>query len=198
MAVLAPSTVKHARKLVASWHRHLPEVQGGLFAVGVIDGGQYVGVGIAGNPPRVWQGTGKLVITRVATPGFENACSMIYGALRRAAKALGYAEVWTYTLPDEPGTSLRAAGFIDMGLTDGGEWSRPSRSRKRAMRPEPKRRWVTYLNGAPSTVAAKRAECPRRGDEYCSHQFDARCPMYDCPLMTPQHAATAATPAGEE
>jgi outer membrane protein assembly factor BamA len=70
---------------------------------------------------------------------------MIYGALCRAGKALGYSEAWTYTLPDEPGSSLRGAGFIDMGLTNGGEWDRPSRSRGAAVRPEKKRRWMRPL-----------------------------------------------------
>jgi hypothetical protein len=106
-----------------------------------------VGVAVAGNPSRVWQNEAKLVISRVATEGYENACSMLYGALCRAAKALGYVEVWTYTLKDEPGTSLRAAGFMDMGLTDGGEWDRPSRSRQPVLFPEPKRRWLRKLNG---------------------------------------------------
>jgi hypothetical protein len=149
---LWPITVKAARRQVAAWHRHLPDLQGGLFAVQVVerdsvfDGTWHcVGVGVVGNPPRVWQGTGRAVISRVATDGAENACSMVYGALARAAKALGYAEAWTYTLPEEPGTSLRAAGFMDMGLTDGGEWSRPSRARNAAKRPEPKRRWMRKL-----------------------------------------------------
>lgn len=112
----------------------------------VDDAGEVVGVGIAGNPARTWQGTGRVVLSRVATPGTENACSMIYGALCRAAKALGYREAWTYTLPEEPGASLRAAGFEDRGLTDGGEWDRPSRARRAAVRPEPKRRWVRRLS----------------------------------------------------
>lgn len=43
-----------------------------------------VGVAIAGNPPRVWQGKGRIVISRVAaapisTPdgerGYRNACT---------------------------------------------------------------------------------------------------------------------------
>lgn len=143
---IAPCTVKAATKKVREWHRHLPDIQGGLFAAQCVDGdGNCVGVAIAGNPSRVWQGQAKLVIQRVATQGYENACSALYGALCRAAKALGYREVWTYTLPHEPGTSLRAAGFEDMGLTDGGEWSRPSRARKPAIRPEPKRRWLRRL-----------------------------------------------------
>lgn len=142
---LRPCSVKFAMARVREWHRHLPDLQGGLFAVQVEHDGRCVGVGIAGNPARVWQHEAKLVITRCATVGFENACSMIYGALARAAKALGYAEVWTYTLPDEPGTSLRAAGFQDMGLGRGGEWSSPSRPRKASKRPEPKRRWMRVL-----------------------------------------------------
>lgn len=145
-ANLAPCTVSAALKLVHEWHRHLPDLQGGLFAVSVVDeSGQCVGVGVAGNPSRVWQGSGRIVISRVATTGAENACSAIYGALCRAAKALGYKEAWTYTLPDEPGTSLRAAGFMDMGMTAGGEHSRPSRHRSPAKRPEPKRRWLRKL-----------------------------------------------------
>lgn len=86
-----------------------------------------------------------MVITRVATDGVPQGCSMLYGALCRAAKALGYREAWTYTLPEEPGISLRAAGFEDMGLTKGGEHDRPSRRRKPAARPDRKRRWRRVL-----------------------------------------------------
>jgi hypothetical protein len=134
--------------VVRQWHRHLPDLQGGLFAVQcVAPNGTCVGVGIAGNPARVWQADAKLVISRVATQGYDNACSMIYGALARAGKALGYQEIWTYTLPEENGASLRASGFQDMGLSDGGNWGRPSRNRKPAVRPEAKRRWRRILKG---------------------------------------------------
>jgi hypothetical protein len=144
---IRPCTVKAAKKLVAQWHRKLPDLQGGLFAARCIDAvsGECVGVAVAGNPARVWQEQAKLVISRVATTGYENACSMLYGALCRAAKALGYEEVWTYTLPEEPGTSLRAAGFEDMGISRGGEHDRPSRARKPAKEPGPKRRWRKKL-----------------------------------------------------
>lgn len=142
---IVPMTVKAAREYVKTWHRHLPAVHGGLFAAGVDVDGKLEGVAIAGNPPRVWQGTGRIVISRVATTEIKNACSMLYGALCRASKALGYTEAWTYTLQEEPGTSLLAAGFEDMGMTGGGEWSRPSRARGAAVRPEPKRRWRRML-----------------------------------------------------
>jgi hypothetical protein len=130
-----------------------------LFAAQCVDlNGDCVGVAIAGNPSRVWQGQAKLVIQRVATQGYENACSALYGSLCRAAKALGYREVWTYTLPDEPGTSLRAAGFMDMGLTDGGEWTRPSRARAPARHPEPKRRWLRKLAGNRIPISLSREQ----------------------------------------
>lgn len=142
-----PSTAGAAKRFVAEHHRHLPRVNGGRFAVAAKAGERVVGVGIVGNGPRVWEGTTKCVITRVATDGTRNACTLIYGALCRAARALGYTEAWTYTLPEEPGTSLRAAGFRDMGLTDGGEHDRAGRRRAPAVRPEPKRRWLRVLVG---------------------------------------------------
>lgn len=143
---IAPCTVKAALVIVREWHRHLPELQGGLFAARVVDdNGLTLGVGIAGNPSRVWQDSGRIVISRVATLGTDNACSALYGSLCRAAKALGYREAWTYTLPGEPGTSLRAAGFMDMGMTDGGEHGRPSRLRAKAKNSDPKRRWRRVL-----------------------------------------------------
>lgn len=143
---IAPMTVSAARVFVRMWHRHLPEVQGGLFAAGLLLDGVLVGVAIGGHPPRVWMHSGRFVIGRVATTGARNACSKLYGAMCRAGEALGYSEAWTYTLPEEPGDSLRAAGFDDMGLTDGGEWDRPSRARKKQPRPDVKRRWRRRLN----------------------------------------------------
>lgn len=151
---VAPCTVKAALKQVKEWHRHLPDLQGALFAARLIGpDGDIAAVATFGNPCQVWQDTGRGVITRVAArEGLPKvgehaapACTMLYGALCRAAKALGYREAWTYTLPHEPGTSLRAAGFIDMGMTDGGEHDRPSRRRKPAKHPEPKRRWLRQL-----------------------------------------------------
>jgi hypothetical protein len=71
-----------------------------------------VGVGVLGHPiARRLQDGVTAEITRVCTSGERNACSMIYGALRRAAVALGYTRVVTYTLADEDGASLKASGF---------------------------------------------------------------------------------------
>jgi len=145
MLSIEPCTVQEAKRIVKELHRHLPDVQGGLFAAKAVENGRLVGVAIAGNPARVWQGTARLVISRVAVDGTPNACSRLYAALSRAARELGYKEVWTYTLPEEPGTSLIASGFEDMGLSSGGEHDRPSRHRKKSVRPDPKRRWRRVL-----------------------------------------------------
>ena len=144
--VVVPCTIKAALKWIAMHHRHLPGVNGGRFAVAIMDEDSLLrGVGLVGNGPQVWEGSTKMVITRVATDGVPNGCSMIYGALCRAGKALGYTEAWTYTLSDEPGTSLRAAGFTFQGISPGGEHNRASRPRKPAIRPDPKQRWLRKL-----------------------------------------------------
>ncbi len=150
---VTPVTGKAAVAWIAKTHRHLPKLQGALFAAGVSYDGQLVGVATAGNSPRVWQGTGRIVITRCAAasdlPAVGNhaapVCTMLYGAICKAATALGYREAWTYTLPGEPGTSLRAAGFKPMGHTRAEEWDRPSRRRSAAVCAQSKQRWMRPL-----------------------------------------------------
>lgn len=162
-----PSSVKAARAWCREVHRHLPNVQGGLFATSVWDDHGTVAIGIAGNPPRVWQGTGRVVISRVAAKPLPRvrdskgnlhpapACTMIYRSLCDAARALGYREAWTYTLPGECGASLRAAGFVDQGETSGGEWDRASRRRGAAVNAEKKRRWMRALRPTTPTGASQ-------------------------------------------
>lgn len=158
--VIKPTTVKAAKAWVREVHRHLPVIQGGLFASSVWNEDRPVAMAIAINPPRVWMGTGRIVIGRVAAiPGLDDvgshaapACTMLYGSLCRAAKALGYTEAWTYTEPGESGASLRAAGFQFMGETRAAEWDRPSRPRKPSPRPGRKGRWMRLLS-APTTPA---------------------------------------------
>ena len=156
MTEIVPVTWKATVALVKKWHRHLPDgLTGNRFACALAIDDEVCAVGTAGTPSIAWNEQRKIVITRVAvkpgTPVRENACSRIYARLCQAAEALGYREAWTYTLPGEPGTSLKAAGFDDMGMTAGGEWNRPSRARAKATRPEPKRRWRRVLGSKPWT-----------------------------------------------
>lgn len=112
MMRIVPMRLAEANEAVQRWHRHHKPVAGYLFAVGVSDDGTLRGVAIVGRPVARHLDDGHTAeITRCATDGARNACSMLLGACRRAAKALGYQRVVTYTLPEEGGASLRAAGF---------------------------------------------------------------------------------------
>ena len=69
-------------------------------------------------------------VTRVAVLDDQpNACSMLYGAAWRACRAMGYRRLITYTLVSEAGTSVRAAGWREVGKRGGGSWDTPSRPR---------------------------------------------------------------------
>ena len=125
---LQPITLREACAFVAEHHRHHRPPQGGLFAVGAGDGERVVGVAIIGRPvARHLQDGYTAEVTRLCTDGTRNACSMLYAAAWRAARALGYRRLPTYTLPEEGGASLRAAGWRLIGEAGGGSWSRPSR-----------------------------------------------------------------------
>jgi hypothetical protein len=77
----------------------------------------------------------------------RHAASALAGRLRRVGQALGFERIATYTLPEEGGASLRAAGWQqDMELAGGGEWSRPSRGREVATHPTARKaRWWAAL-----------------------------------------------------
>jgi hypothetical protein len=128
---VVPITQAEAKAFVAKLHRHTKPPLGMVFCVGVKDGETLVGVATAGRPSaRMLQDGRTLEITRVCTDGARNACSMLYGASRRAAVALGYRRVVTYTLERESGASLRAAGFLVAGRTEAARtWGRRARVR---------------------------------------------------------------------
>ena len=68
-------------------------------------------------------------------------CSALYGACRRAAWALGYRRLVTYTLPSESGSSLRGAGWTCLGTAGGGSWGNVKRPRVDRHPLERKLRW---------------------------------------------------------
>lgn len=126
---LVPVTLAEANAFVAQWHRHHAPVVGHKFSVGV-EAETLVGVVIVGRPISRHLDTGMtLEINRLCCDGTPNAPSFLLGAARRAAWALGYRRLITYTLPSEGGASLRAAGYRCVGEAGGGSWSRPSRAR---------------------------------------------------------------------
>ncbi len=80
-------------------------------------------------------------VNRVATDGTKNACSKLYGAAKRVAFALGYKRIFTYTLQEEGGASLRGAGWKCLGTAGGGNWNRRSRPRIDTELQQTKIRW---------------------------------------------------------
>lgn len=132
MLELVPVTRDQALEFIRSLHRHAKRPQGYRFAVGVRADGNLVGVATAGRPVARGLDDGLTIeVTRVCTDGTPNACSMLYRACWRAAKAMGYRRAITYTLATEPGTSLHAAGFVRVAeLRARPGWDVPSRPRE--------------------------------------------------------------------
>lgn len=128
---VVPISFSEASVFVKRVHRHHPSPVGHKFSIAVSDEeGVVRGVAVVGRPVARGADNGwTLEVTRVATDGAKNACSMLYGAAWRAAKALGYRKLITYTLQSEPGTSLRAAGWRVVAETKGGSWDCASRPR---------------------------------------------------------------------
>lgn len=92
--------------------------------------GERVGVAVAARPPgRTFDDGVTLEVVRVATDGSRNANSMLYGAILRAGKALGYQRAITYTLDSESGASLKAVGFQETARMKMENWHRPGGER---------------------------------------------------------------------
>lgn len=123
-------SLAEANAFVEAKHRHHPPVVGHLFSIGAMRGDVLVGVVIVGRPVARMRDDGATAeVTRLCTDGTRNACSFLYGKAARAAFALGFERIGTYTLPDEGGVSLRASGWHLLGERGGGEWNSPSRPR---------------------------------------------------------------------
>ena len=127
---ITPISFDEANSFVEAKHRHHKPVIGCKFCVAVSEDGIVRGVAIVGRPvARRLDDGWTLEVNRCCTDGAKNACSMLYGAAWRAAKALGYARLITYTLEAEGGASLKAAGWVLIGQRGGGNWNVKSRPR---------------------------------------------------------------------
>jgi len=128
---LQPITIKEAKRFVDLHHRHHKAPQGGKFAIGLSDNGEVIGVAIVGRPvARMLDNGYTAEVTRLCVlNGHYNACSMLYSACWRAARAMGYQKVITYILKSENGKSLEASGYKLVGEAGGGSWNREDRPR---------------------------------------------------------------------
>lgn len=108
-----PATFRQACAFVSELHRHNKPPRGHKFSIALWDSDKQVGVAMAGRPvARAFDNGLTLEVNRTCTDGTANANSMLYGAVARAAKAMGYERLITYTQADESGSSLKAAGFV--------------------------------------------------------------------------------------
>lgn len=129
---IVPVSFTDACGFVAEWHRHHEPPVGHKFSLGVADDADVLrGVAIVGRPvSRHYDDGLTLEVNRTATDGTRNANSMLYGAAWRAAKALGYRRLVTYTQEGESGSSLRAAGWRVVAFRPARSgWDVPSRPR---------------------------------------------------------------------
>lgn len=124
MLELTPVSLANANAFVAQHHRHHKPVTGHKFSIGCTANGRLVGVAIVGRPVSRYLDDGlTLEVNRLCTDGTKNACSMLYAAAWRAARAIGYRKIITYILDSESGGSLKAAGWECAGLAGGKRWT---------------------------------------------------------------------------
>ena len=146
MLTVVPIELREANDFIAAMHRHHAPVVGHRFSIGVVDeSGRLRGVCVVGRPVARLAGHPREVaeVTRLATDGTYNACSILYAAAARACKAMGFRRIQTYTLPSEGGASLRASGWVCEGEAGGGQWKHTDGKPRRTDQPtEVKARWA--------------------------------------------------------
>mgnify|MGYP001602995323 CR=1 FL=1 len=154
--MLEPCELAEAAEFIHLHHRHHEPPQGHRFSLKAIVDGRVVGIAVIWRPVGKGQQDGKTVeITRLCTDGTKNAVSFLVGACKRAARALGWKRMISYTLTSEYGAAWRASGMEQTGETAGGEWSGSygpkdllpgfEKRRKNTHPTEPKRRWEIQL-----------------------------------------------------
>jgi hypothetical protein len=127
-ARLIPITLRAAAAFVADHHRHLGPPRGHRFSIAAAAGSDLIGVVIVGRPvARILDDGLTAEVTRLCTTtGYPNTCSL----LLRAARGMGYRRMVSYTRAEEPGTSLRAAGWHRVAVRPARPgWHTPSRPR---------------------------------------------------------------------
>lgn len=158
---IAPISIRDANAFVEEHHRHHGKKTGCRFAISCVSGGVLHGVAICSNPVARNADDGlTLEVSRCCTDGTRNACSILYSACARIARAMGFRKIQTYILESETGTSLKASGWINEGISGAPNWTdhASERTKQRAMyrqldfirndkKPpdEMKQRWAKYF-----------------------------------------------------
>lgn len=130
---LVPMRFVEAIAFVDRNHRHAKPPRGHKFSVGAARNGALIGVVMVGRPVARGHDDGwTLEINRLCClEGERNAASFLLGAAARAAFALGYRRLCSYTLQTESGASMRAAGWRCVAEIKGRQWDCASRPREK-------------------------------------------------------------------
>ena len=145
MLDIRPITFAQACDYIKTHHRHHRPTVGCKFCIGLFDDEKMVGCAVCGRPVSRHLDDGLTCeINRLCTDGTYNACSMLYGACCRVAKAMGYRNIITYILESENGASLRASNFVCEGVAGGTHWT-GARNRGQDLPCEMKTKWSRQL-----------------------------------------------------
>lgn len=159
--IAVPMELKEAQAYINKYHRHHQAAHRDKFRIAAMDGDRIVGVVQVGRPvSRVLDDGHTLEVLRLCSTGEKDVCSFLYSRAARVAKEMGYAKIITYILESEPGTSLKASGWVlEVDGVGGCDWNTPSRPREivpsqMSLFPEKqkyplsekKQRWVKKLN----------------------------------------------------
>lgn len=152
---VVPLELAEANEFVERHHRHHKPIGFHRFSIGAVDeSGALRGVAIVSKPvARALSPRDVVEVSRLCTDGTRNACSLLYAACARAAAAMGYRRIQTYTLPSEGGASLRASGWTNAGEAGGGQWVRADGAPRRTDQPtDVKYRWERELVERPDVA----------------------------------------------
>lgn len=152
---LRPCELAEASAYIRKHHRHHDPSQGHRFSLKALRDGKIVGVACVGRPVGKTQQDGETVeITRLCTDGTPNAVSFLVGACKRAARALGWKRMISYTLVEEPGSAWKASGMEQTAEVKGHAWTGTyskgrlpgfEKQRSNTHPTGPKRRWEIRL-----------------------------------------------------
>jgi hypothetical protein len=157
--IVMPIELKEANAFVLSYHRHNKPVAGHRFSIGASDGEKLIGVAIIGRPVarHLQDGfTAEVLRCCVLPDAPKGTCSFLYSRAWKAWAAMGGTKMITYTLDNEPGSSLRGVGWKIVNQAPpvkGKGWTnRPGREWQ-AVHGQGRLRWEVAANLQGGTVA---------------------------------------------
>ena len=127
-----PMSQRQAKEWVTTHYNNNKTPHGDIFRVAAEHDCKIVGVAMVGRPvSRVLQDRGGAEVLRMCLieGAPKNTASFLYGRCIRAAKALGYTALYTYSLEFEEAASIRAASFVEDGKVKGRSWASKGRPR---------------------------------------------------------------------